>query len=212
MGIRQLPSGAFQVRFQHDRAAYVATYPTRELAEEAEPQLRAVVLTRQPDDHDEKEVVGQTSLDRASTPTCTPSPGAVPGFVGCRSTRDRRDPRRRLARGRRPGAGVGRGADDLRGGGAAGRVPPDGGVLARGGPDPVRVARHAPARPPIRRPHLPRSAPAAERHTAGLASVYGAGGLWTSRGASPTGVRRPNCITAGQRSAPERVCPYTPNM
>jgi excisionase family DNA binding protein len=77
VGIRQLPSGAFQVRFQRDRASYVATYPTRELAEEAEPVLRAAVLTRQPDDHDEKGVAGQTSLDRAPTPTCTPSPGAV---------------------------------------------------------------------------------------------------------------------------------------
>jgi excisionase family DNA binding protein len=76
MGIRQLPSGAFQVRFQHDRASYVATYPTRELAEEAEPLLRAAVLTRQLDDHDE-EVAGLTSLDRAPTPTRTPSPGTV---------------------------------------------------------------------------------------------------------------------------------------
>ena len=45
MGIRQLPSGAFQVRFQHDRASYTATYPTREHAEDAEPLLRADVLT-----------------------------------------------------------------------------------------------------------------------------------------------------------------------
>jgi excisionase family DNA binding protein len=44
MGIRQLPSGAFQVRFQHHHASYVATYPTRELAEDAEPLLRAAVL------------------------------------------------------------------------------------------------------------------------------------------------------------------------
>ena len=52
MGIRQLPSGAFQVRFQHHRTSYVATYPTRELAEEAEPLLRAAVLTGQHDEHD----------------------------------------------------------------------------------------------------------------------------------------------------------------
>ena len=44
MGIPQPPSGAFQVRFQHDHASYVATYPTRELAEEAEPLLRAAAL------------------------------------------------------------------------------------------------------------------------------------------------------------------------
>jgi excisionase family DNA binding protein len=44
MGIRQLPSGAFQVRFQHRGASHVATYPTRELAEEAEPLLRAALL------------------------------------------------------------------------------------------------------------------------------------------------------------------------
>lgn len=41
MGIRQLPSGAFQVRFQHRHVAYAATYPTRELAAAAEPLLRA---------------------------------------------------------------------------------------------------------------------------------------------------------------------------
>lgn len=44
MGIRQLPSGAFQVRFQHRHVSYVATFPTRELAEEAEPLLRAAAL------------------------------------------------------------------------------------------------------------------------------------------------------------------------
>lgn len=44
MGIRQLPSGAFQVRFQHHHLSYVATYPTRELAEDAEPLLRAAAL------------------------------------------------------------------------------------------------------------------------------------------------------------------------
>jgi hypothetical protein len=44
--MRQLPSGAFPVRFQHDRASYAATYLTRELAEEAEPLLRAAVMAR----------------------------------------------------------------------------------------------------------------------------------------------------------------------
>ena len=44
MGIRQLPSGAFQVRFQHDRASYTATYPTCEDAEDAELLLRVDAL------------------------------------------------------------------------------------------------------------------------------------------------------------------------
>jgi excisionase family DNA binding protein len=77
MGIRQLPSGAFQVRYQHDRASYVATYPTRELAEEAEPLLRAAVLTRQPDDVDEDEVIDEISPDKTPTPAYVPSPEAV---------------------------------------------------------------------------------------------------------------------------------------
>jgi excisionase family DNA binding protein len=46
MGIRQLPSGAFQVRFQHRSLSYAATYPTRELAEDAEPLLRAAAGRR----------------------------------------------------------------------------------------------------------------------------------------------------------------------
>jgi excisionase family DNA binding protein len=77
MGIRKLPSGAFQVRFQHDRASYVATYPTRELAEEAEPLLRAAVVARQPDDLDEHELTDETSPNKAPTPPWSPSPGAV---------------------------------------------------------------------------------------------------------------------------------------
>jgi hypothetical protein len=44
MGIRQLPSGAFQVRFQHHGVAFASTYPTREDAEDAEPLLRAAAL------------------------------------------------------------------------------------------------------------------------------------------------------------------------
>ncbi len=44
MGIRQLPSGAFQVRFQHRHVAYAATFPSRELAEDAEPLLRAAAI------------------------------------------------------------------------------------------------------------------------------------------------------------------------
>jgi len=44
VGIRQLPSGTFQVRFQHHGASFAATYPTREDAEHAEPLLRAATL------------------------------------------------------------------------------------------------------------------------------------------------------------------------
>lgn len=44
MGIRQLSSGTFQVRFQHGGTPHAATYPTLELAEEAEPLLRAAAI------------------------------------------------------------------------------------------------------------------------------------------------------------------------
>jgi excisionase family DNA binding protein len=44
MGIRQLPSGACQVRFQQHHISYAATHPTLELAEDAEPLLRAAAL------------------------------------------------------------------------------------------------------------------------------------------------------------------------
>ena len=57
MGIRQLPSGAFQVRFQHHHTAHTATYPTRALAEEAEPLLRAEVLTGRRDRTDADDVI-----------------------------------------------------------------------------------------------------------------------------------------------------------
>lgn len=46
MGIRQLPSGSFQVRFRLDHAAYVATFPTREMADEGELLMRADALAR----------------------------------------------------------------------------------------------------------------------------------------------------------------------
>jgi hypothetical protein len=77
MGIRQLPSGAFQVRFQHHRTSYVATYPTRELAEEAEPLLRAAVLTGRHDktdaEHDTIDVPPPTGPATGSRPAPTPS-------------------------------------------------------------------------------------------------------------------------------------------
>jgi len=75
MGVRALPSGAFQVRFQHDGASYVTTYPTRELAEEAERLLRAGVLAGRRDetntDHDAIE--GPPPKGPAPGPPRTPS-------------------------------------------------------------------------------------------------------------------------------------------
>jgi excisionase family DNA binding protein len=76
MGIRQLPSGAFQVRFQHDRASYVATYPTRELAEEAEPWLRAAVLAGRRDAAGAKDVPGAAPAPAAPRPAA-PAPDVV---------------------------------------------------------------------------------------------------------------------------------------
>jgi hypothetical protein len=70
MGIRQLPSGAFQVRFQHHRTSYVATYPTHELAEEAEPLLRAAVRSSQHAEHD--------TVDIDLPPPTEPAPGSRP--------------------------------------------------------------------------------------------------------------------------------------
>jgi hypothetical protein len=81
MGIRQLPSGAFQGRFQHHRTSYVATYPTRELAEEAEPLLRAAVLTGR---HDE------TDADR-DTIDVPPPTGPAPGSRLAPSISDQRN-------------------------------------------------------------------------------------------------------------------------
>ena len=74
MGIRQLPSGAFQVRFQHDHVAYVAPYPTRALAEEAEPLLRAAAQ-RATDDHQVTQRPSTTR--RAERPARSPRPGQV---------------------------------------------------------------------------------------------------------------------------------------
>jgi hypothetical protein len=69
-GIRQLPAGAFQVRFQHLRTSYVTTYPTHELAEEAEPLLRAAVLSGQHAEHD--------TVDIDVPPPTKPTPGSRP--------------------------------------------------------------------------------------------------------------------------------------
>ena len=70
MGIRQLPSGAFQVRFQHHHTSHAATYPTRALAEEAEPLLRAEALAGRRDETDADAVIA--SQTRNST-----------RFIGC---------------------------------------------------------------------------------------------------------------------------------
>ena len=77
MGIRQLPSGAFQVRFQHDRAFYAATYPTRELAEDAEPLLRAAVLARRYDAYMAETNQTPPSSSPAPSPPPTPTPDEV---------------------------------------------------------------------------------------------------------------------------------------
>jgi excisionase family DNA binding protein len=79
MGIRRLPSGAFQVRFQHHGVSHAATYPTRELAEEAEPLLRADVLAgRRTDGGVESETTIATRSRRwGSGPARTPPPGQV---------------------------------------------------------------------------------------------------------------------------------------
>jgi excisionase family DNA binding protein len=75
MGIRQLPSGAFQVRFQHNRASYAATYPTRELAEEAQPWLRAAVLAGR------SNVTGVEDDPRGAPAPAAPRPAPPPDVV-----------------------------------------------------------------------------------------------------------------------------------
>ena len=77
MGIRQLPSGAFQVRFQHRHVSYVATYPTRALAEEAEPLLRAAAHAGQRDT-DDRQVTPHPSTKRPTQrPARRPTPDQV---------------------------------------------------------------------------------------------------------------------------------------
>src|SRR6056297_76719 len=69
MGIRQLPSGAFQVRFQHHGVSFAATYPTRELAEDDEPLRRAAVYTGQRDARDPDRARDPAKGWRAKRPT-----------------------------------------------------------------------------------------------------------------------------------------------
>jgi excisionase family DNA binding protein len=77
MGIRQLPSGAFQVRFQHHHTAHAATYPTRALAEEAEPLLRAEALAGRRDETDADEVTAPQAQRRTQDTPRTPTPHQV---------------------------------------------------------------------------------------------------------------------------------------
>ena len=77
MGIRQLPSGTFQVRFQHDHVAYVAPYPTRALAEEAEPLLRAAAHAAQRATDDHQVTQRPSTTRRAERPARSPRPGQV---------------------------------------------------------------------------------------------------------------------------------------
>ena len=77
MGIRQLPSGSFQVRFQHRHVAYVATYPTRALAEEAEPLLRAAAHTGQRAIADGQLTREPSTTRRAELAQQTPPPDQV---------------------------------------------------------------------------------------------------------------------------------------
>ncbi len=77
MGIRQLPSGAFQVRFQHRHVAYAATFPTHELAEDAEPLLRAAAITG-----GSGPIAGpEQPAFQPSTPTAPPSARPTPDQV-----------------------------------------------------------------------------------------------------------------------------------
>ncbi len=81
MGLRQLPSGAFQVRFQHHHTAHAATYPTRALAEEAEPLLRAEAVAGRRDETDTDEVIIASQVQRRKQHTPrgpTPHPVRVP--------------------------------------------------------------------------------------------------------------------------------------
>lgn len=54
MGIRQLPSAPFQVRFQLHGVSHAATYPTRDMAKKAEILMRAdALIHRETEEHSE---------------------------------------------------------------------------------------------------------------------------------------------------------------
>ena len=77
MGIRQLPSGAFQVRFQHRHVAYAATYPTRELASDAEPLLRAAAIAGSPGPSTGPEQQAVSPHPPTAPPSARPTPDQV---------------------------------------------------------------------------------------------------------------------------------------
>lgn len=77
MGIRQLPSGAFQVRFQRHHTAHAATYHTRALAEEAEPLLRAEALAGRRGETDADDVIAPQAQRRTQDTPRTPTPHQV---------------------------------------------------------------------------------------------------------------------------------------
>ena len=77
MGIRPLPSGAFQVRFQHRHVAFIATYPTRAPAEEAEPLLRAAAHAGQHATDDRQITQEPSTRLRAQRPARSPPPDQV---------------------------------------------------------------------------------------------------------------------------------------
>lgn len=76
MGIRQLPSGHFQVRFQLHSVSHSATYPTRGMAEEGELLMRATALDRRhADDQDDNRTEPET--DTHATTTSPPRPSSA---------------------------------------------------------------------------------------------------------------------------------------
>ena len=77
MGIRRLPSGAFQMRFQHHGVPFAATYPTRELAQDAEPLLRATALDGRGDTAEAQTNRTPPASSPAPSPTPTPTPDEV---------------------------------------------------------------------------------------------------------------------------------------
>jgi len=77
MGIRQLPSGAFQVRFQHRHVSYVATYPTREVAEDAEPLMRAAAIAGRPEPAAGEEQRPCSPSPSTTRPSVLPTPDEV---------------------------------------------------------------------------------------------------------------------------------------
>ena len=64
VGIRQLPSGTFQVRFQLKGVAHKATFPTLDMAKEGELLMRAAALARRQPADDEHEDASDLDVPR----------------------------------------------------------------------------------------------------------------------------------------------------